>query len=71
MNNSTMSDQTLRDNTAGFRKDNPLLNLITIRDGNDLEPERIDIGATEPIRSQEHVEENENNEEEIMETFKL
>ena len=71
MNNSTMSAQALRDNTAWFRKDNPLPNLITIRDGTDLEPERIDIGATEPIRSQENVEENENNEEEIMETFKL
>ena len=52
-----MSAQRLRDNTAGFRKDNSLLNLITIRDGNDLEPERIDIGAIEPIGSQENVEE--------------
>ena len=57
MKNSTMSAQRLRDNTAGFRKDNSLLNLITIRDGNDLEPERIDIGAIEPIGSQENVEE--------------
>ena len=36
--NSTVSAQTLRDNAARFRKDNSLLNLITVRDGNDVEP---------------------------------
>ena len=30
--NSTISAQTLRDNAARFRKDNSLLNLITVRD---------------------------------------
>ena len=66
--NSTISAQTLRDNAARFRKDNSLLNLITVRDGNDVEPEEIDIRATEPVRSQENVEENEN-EEEIIENI--
>ena len=66
--NSTISAQTLRDNTARFRKDNSLLNLITVRDGNDVEPEAIDIRAIEPVRSQENVEENEN-EEEIIENI--
>ena len=37
--NSTISAQTLRDNAARFRKDNSLLNLIAVRDGNDAEPE--------------------------------
>ena len=44
-----------------------LLNLITVRDGNDVEPEAIDIRAIEPVRSQENVEENEN-EKEIIKT---
>ena len=65
--NSTISAQTLRDNAARFRKDNSLLNLITVRDGNDVEPEAIDIRAIEPVRSQENVEENEN-EKEIIKT---
>ena len=65
--NSTMTAQTLRDNTAKFCKDDSLLNLITVRDGNDVETVGIDIRAIEPVRSQENVEENENNEEEIME----
>ena len=50
--NSTISAQTLRDNAARFRKDNSLLNLITARDGNNVEPEAIDIRAIEPVRSQ-------------------
>ena len=41
--NSTISAQTLRDNAARFLKDNSLLNLITVRDGNDVEPEAINI----------------------------
>ena len=41
--NSTISAQTLRDNAARFLKDNSLLNLITARDGNDVEPEAINI----------------------------
>ena len=64
--NSTISAQTLRDNAARFYKNNSLLNLITERDGNDVEPEAIDIRANEPVTSQENVEENEN-EEEIIE----
>ena len=43
--NSTISAQTLRDNTARFCKDKSLLNLTTVRDGNDVEPEAIDIRA--------------------------
>ena len=65
--NSTISAQILRDNAARFRKDNSLLNLITVRDGNDVEPEAIDIRTIEPVRSQENVEENEN-EKEIIKT---
>ena len=66
--NSTMTAQTLRDNTAKFCKDNSLLNLITVRDGNDVEPEAINIRAIEPVISQENAEENEN-EEEIIENI--
>ena len=64
--NSTISAQTLRNNAVRFRKDNSLLNLITVRHGHDLEPEAIVIRTIEPVRSQENVEENEN-EEEIIE----
>ena len=64
-----MSAQTLRDNTARFHRDNSLLNLIEVRNGNDVEPEAIHIRATEPVRSQENVEENENNEDEILENI--
>ena len=67
--NSTMTAQTLRDNTAKFCKDNSLLNLITVRDGNDVETEEIDIRAIKPVRSQVNVEGNENNEQEIMENI--
>ena len=67
--NSTMSAQILRDNAARFCKDNSLLKFIKVRDGNDVEPEAIHIRAIEPVRSQENVEENENNEEEIMENI--
>ena len=66
--NSTISAQTLRDNAARFRKDNLLLNLMTVRDGNNVEPEAIDIRAIGPVRSQENVEENEN-EEQIIENI--
>ena len=34
-----------------FHKDNSLLNLITVRDGNDVEPEAINIREIEPVRS--------------------
>ena len=67
-----MSVQTLRDNAARaarFRKDNSLLDLIKVRDGNDIEPEAIHIRATEQVRNQENIEEIENNEEEIMENI--
>ena len=69
--NSIMSAQTLRYNAVRFRKGNSLINLILLaRDGNELEPEAIDIRAIEPVISQENVEDNENNEEEIMENIK-
>ena len=45
--NSTISAQTLIDNAARFRKDKSLLNLIKVRDGNDVEPEAIHIRAIE------------------------
>ena len=60
--NSTISAQILRDNAARFRKDSSLLSVITVKDGNDVEPEAIDIRATEPVRIQENVEENGNEE---------
>ena len=64
-----MSAQTLRDDATRFRKDNSLLNLITVRDRNNVEPEPINIRTTEPVRSQENIDENENNEEEILENI--
>ena len=64
-----MGAQTLRDNTARFHIDNSLLGLIQVRNGNDVEPEAIHIRAIEPVRSQENVEENENNEDEILENI--
>ena len=67
--NSTTSTQKLRDNAARFRKDNLLPNLITVRDGIDAEPEAINLRATESVRSQENVEENENNDEQIKENM--
>ena len=51
-----------KDNAARFRKDKSLLNLIKVRDGNDIEPEVTQIRAIEPVRIQENVKENENNE---------
>ena len=67
--NSTMSAQILRDNAAKFHKDKLLLNLIEVRDGNYVELEVIQIRAIEPVRIEENVEDNENNEEEIMENI--
>ena len=64
-----MSVETLRDNAARFRKDNLLLKLIKVSDGSDVEPQAIHITTTEPVGSQENVEENENNEEEFMENI--
>ena len=61
--NSTMNAQAISDNAARFRKDNSSLTLITVRDGNDVELETIDKRAIESVRSQESVEENENNKE--------
>ena len=66
--NLRISAQTLRDNAARFHKDNSLLNLITVRDGNDVEPGAINVRDIGPVRGQENVEENEN-EEEIMENI--
>ena len=62
-----MSAQTLRDNAARFRKGKSLLNLIEVRDGNDVEPEAIQIGVIEPARIKENVNENQSNEEENLE----
>ena len=59
--NSIMS--TERDNAGRFCKDNLLLSLIEVRDGNDVEPEAIPVRVIEPVRSQDYVEENENSEE--------
>ena len=67
--NSTMSAQTLRDSTAKYCKDNLLLNLIKVRDGNDEEPAAIHIRATEPVRIQENVVENENHEYKFIENI--
>ena len=67
--NSTMSAQILKDNAAKFHKDKLLLNLIEVRDGNYVELEVIQIRAIEPVRIEENVEDNENNEEEIMENI--
>ena len=67
--NSTMSAQILRDNAAKFHKDKLLLKLIEVRDGNYVELEVIQIRAIEPVRIEENVEDNENNEEEIMENI--
>ena len=61
--NSTISAQTLRHNGARFCKDNSLLKRITQRDRNDVEAEAINMRATEPVRSQENIKENENGEE--------
>ena len=66
--NLRISAQTLRDNAARFHKDNSLLNLITVRDGNDVEQGAINVRDIGPVRGQENVEENEN-EEEIMENI--
>ena len=68
--NSTCSAQTLRNNAARFRKDNSLLNLIKVRDGNDAEPEMSHVKTIEPVRSQEDFKENENNAKESMESIK-
>ena len=67
--NSTMSAQILRDNAVKFHKGKFLLNLIEVRDGNYVELEVIQIRAIEPVRIEENVEDNENNEEEIMENI--
>ena len=54
-----MSAQTLRDKSAKFRKDKSLLNLIEVSDGNDAEPEVIQIRVIESVRIEENVNENE------------
>ena len=41
--NSTMSTQTLKDNTGRFHKDKSLFNLIKLRHVNDVELETIQI----------------------------
>ena len=44
-----MSAQTLRDNAAKFQKDKALLNLLEVRDGEDVEPKVV-----QPIDLEEH-----------------
>ena len=56
-----MSAQTLRDNPARFHKDKSLVSLLKVRDGNNVKSELIKIRATEHVRIQENVEENESN----------
>ena len=62
-----MSAQTLRDKAARFHKDKSLLNLIQVRDGNDVEPEVIQMRVIEPARIKENVNKNESSEEENLE----
>ena len=57
---SSMTAQTLRDNAARFRKDRSLLNLIEVRNGNDVEPDSIQIEDVEAARGEENGDENEN-----------
>ena len=62
-----MRTQKLRDNAARLHRDKSLSNLIKVRDRNYVEPEMIQITVIEPVKIQQNVEKNENNEEEIME----
>ena len=64
--NSTMSDQTLRGNAARFRKDNSLLILLKVKDGNDVETKAIHIRAIELVRSQENINKEEGEETRLM-----
>ena len=64
--NSTMSDQTLRGNAARFRKDNSLLILLKVNDGNDVETKAIHIRAIELVRSQENINKEEGEETRLM-----
>ena len=41
--NSTLTSLTLRDKASRFLKHKSLLNFIKVRDGNDVEPELIQI----------------------------
>ena len=75
--NNQMSAQTLRDNAVRFRKDKLLLNLIDVRDGEDIDPEVVEPRHIEPNRGEENtnmienaevdgnVGEGENNEENL------
>ena len=65
--NSMMSAQTLRDNAARFRKDKPLLNLIEVREGDEVGQDEIWIRAIEQERSEVNVERNENDERRKLE----
>ena len=55
-----MSAQTLRDNAVRFRKDKSLLNLIEVREGDEVRQDEIRIRAIEQERSEVNVERNEN-----------
>ena len=45
-----MSAQTLRNNIARFRKGKSLLNLIKVKDKNDVGPNLIEVGRMKQIR---------------------
>ena len=57
---SSVTAQTLRGNAARFRKDRSLLNLIEVRNGNDVEPDSIQIEDVEAAKGEENGDENEN-----------
>ena len=57
---SSMTAQTLRDNAARFRKDRSLLNLIEVRNGNDVEPDSIQIEDVKAAKGEGNGDENEN-----------
>ena len=65
--NSMMSAQTLKDNSARFRKDKSLPNLIEVREGDEIGQDEIRIRAIKQERSEVNVERNENNERRKLE----
>ena len=65
--NSTMSAQTSIDNAARFGKDKSLLNLIEMREGDEVGRNEIRIRAIEQERSEVNVERNENDERRKLE----
>ena len=80
--NNQMSAQTLRDNAVRFCKDKSLLNLIEVRDGEDVDPEVVEPRHIEPNRGEDNINmienaevdgnvgEGENNEENLENEYK-